>query len=148
MKRAVAILILALVAGEATGQDLRDTGRRREGVPARDGYRQLFTRVQEGLSSGSVDLFSGHMAPQVYINLTGGENGYFSGNQAHYVLAEYLRKRRLVNLKFSTMGETDSMPYATGSATLFVKGTRGIAQVYVSLARSGEGWSITQLTIY
>lgn len=148
MKRAVAILAVLLMAGEATGQDLRDTGRKRESAPARDGYRELFTRVQEGLSTGAVDRFSEHMAPQVYINLTGGENGYFSGNQAHYVLAEYLRKRRLVNLKFSTIGETDSTPYATGSATLFVKGTRGIAQVYVSLTRSGEGWNITQLTIY
>ncbi len=112
------------------------------------GYHELFGTVQRGLASGSAAAFSGNLAPQVYVNLRGGESGYYSANQAHYVLENYFKTRRLVNLKFSTIGESEANPYATGSATFVERGTRGLAQVYVSLTRSGERWIITQINIY
>lgn len=88
------------------------------------------------------------MASQVYVNLRGGESGYYSANQAHYVLENYLKSRKLVNLKFSTIGESEARPYATGSAVSVQRGIREIAQVYVSLGRSGDRWYITQINIY
>jgi hypothetical protein len=88
------------------------------------------------------------MASQVYVNLRGGESGYYSANQAHYVLENYLKSRKLVNLKFSTIGESEARPYATGSAVTVQRGIREIAQVYVSLGRSGDRWFITQINIY
>jgi hypothetical protein len=112
------------------------------------GYHDLFGAVQQGLASGSAGAFSGHFAPQVYVNLRGGESGYYSANQAHYVLENYFKTRRLVNVKFSTIGESDAAPYATGSATFVERGTRSLAQVYVSLTRSGDRWIITQINIY
>ncbi len=119
------------------------------GVPQQGrGYHELFGTVQRGLASGSAAVFSGALAPQVYVNLRGGESGYYSANQAHYVLENYFKSRRLFNVKFSTIGESDANPYATGSATFVERGTRSIAQVYVSLTRSGERWIITQINIY
>lgn len=119
------------------------------GVPQQGrGYHELFGTVQRGLASGSAAVFSGSLAPQVYVNLRGGESGYYSANQAHYVLENYFKTRRLVNVKFSTIGESDANPYATGSATFVERGTRRLAQVYVSLTRSGERWIITQINIY
>ncbi len=112
------------------------------------GYHELFGTVQRGLASGSAAAFSGNLAPQVYVNLRGGESGYYSANQAHYVLENYFKTRRLFNVKFSTIGESDANPYATGSATFVERGTRSLAQVYVSLTRSGERWIITQINIY
>ena len=113
-----------------------------------DAWRQIFARVQEGLNSGDVRSFSDHMAPQVYVNLRGGESGYYSANQAYYVLESYLKSRRLVNLSFSTIGESDARPYATGSAGFMSRGSRELAQVYVSLTQSGDRWTITQINIY
>jgi hypothetical protein len=88
------------------------------------------------------------MAPQVYVNLRGGESGYYSASQAHYVLESYLRERKLLNLNFSTIGESEAHPYATGSAISVQRGVREITQVYVSLTRSGDQWIITQINIY
>jgi hypothetical protein len=88
------------------------------------------------------------MGSQVYINLRGGESGYYSANQAYYVLDSYLKSRKLVNINFSTIGESNTRPYATGSAALVVRGNREIAQVYVSLSQVGEKWIITQINIY
>jgi hypothetical protein len=114
----------------------------------RVGYHELFSTVQQGLASGSAGTFSAHLGPQVYVNLRGGESGYYSANQAHYVLENYFKSRRLVNVKFSTIGESDANPYATGSATFVERGARSLAQVYVSLTRSGDRWIITQINIY
>jgi hypothetical protein len=88
------------------------------------------------------------MAPQVYMNLRGGESGYYSASQAHYVLEGYFKSRKLVNLNFSTIGESEARPYATGSAVFVQRGIREIAQVYVLLGRSGDRWIITQINIY
>jgi hypothetical protein len=113
-----------------------------------DAHRRIFTQVQEGLASGNVRSISSNFGSQVYMNLRGGESGYFSSNQAYYVLENYLKTRKLVNISFSTTGELESRPYATGSAALIDRGNREIAQVYVSLAQVGEKWIITQINIY
>lgn len=127
-------------------------GRQRVPAPARPlqqgRVNELFGTIQQGLANGSAASFSGNLAPQVYLNLRGGESGYYSANQVHYVLENYFKSRRLVNVKFSTIGESDASPYATGSATFVERGSRSLAQVYVSLSRSGERWIITQINIY
>ena len=136
------------IAQEAQERRERPSASGRPAQERRGGYHELFGTVQQGLASGSAGAFSGHLAPQVYINLRGGESGYYSANQAHYVLENYFKSRRLVNVKFSTIGESDANPYATGSATFIERGARSLAQVYVSLTRSGERWIITQINIY
>jgi hypothetical protein len=136
------------IAQEAQERRERSSASGRPAQEGRGGYHELFGTVQQGLASGSTGTFSSHLAPQVYVNLRGGESGYYSANQAHYVLENYFKTRRLVNVKFSTIGESDANPYATGSATFVERGTRSLAQVYVSLTRSGERWIITQINIY
>lgn len=109
---------------------------------------QVFKSVQEGILANNISLFSSRLASQVYVNLRGGESGYYSDNQVHYVLGNYLRSRKLSNFEFTTVGQSESNPYATGSAVFIVKGTREVAQVYVSLSYVGERWAITQINIY
>ena len=133
----------ALRQPQPWGQSLGEPRRQQQ-----EEYQRIFSNVQQGLSSGTVGGFSEQMAQQVYVNLRGGESGYYSANQAHYVLEKYLKSRKLVNLKFSTIGESESRPYATGSAVSVQRGIREIAQVYVSLGRSGDRWIITQINIY
>ena len=109
---------------------------------------QIFKNFQDGILANNIGLFANRLASQVYVNLRGGESGYYSENQVHYVLGNYLRARKLANFEFSTVGQSESNPYATGSAVFVVKGTREVAQVYVSLSLIGERWAITQINIY
>jgi len=118
------------------------------GRPVRSDHKQIFDTVRSGLVGGQIASFSDLMAPQVYVNLRGGESGYFSASQAYYLLENYLRTRKLSGLEFTTMGEAESTPYATGSAGYSHKGSREIAQVYVSLSEVGERWMISQIKIY
>jgi hypothetical protein len=111
-------------------------------------YREIFESVQQGLVLGNIGEFSQHLGSRVLVNLRKGENGYYSASQAYYVLENYLKTRKLVTFSFTTIGESDSNPYATGSAGLNVKGTRESIQVYVSLSWAGDRWVISQINIY
>ncbi len=110
--------------------------------------RDVFQLVQRGLTSGDVSLFSPYFAPQVMINLHGGENGTYSSGQAHYVLENYCRPRRFGHFTFTTIEDSGSNPYATGSVAFNYRGRRELAQVYVSLTQSGNRWVIAQINIY
>lgn len=115
---------------------------------SRDGYRELFAVIEKSLNNGNVSALTPYLAPQVQVNIRGGESGYYSATQTYYLLENYFRSRKVLGFEFSTIGESDSNPYATGGANLNFKGTRELAQVYVSLARSGQQWRITQINIY
>lgn len=110
--------------------------------------RVVFTDVQRGIASGNISAFSAHLHSQVHITLRGGESGLYSANQAYYLLQNYFRERRPVSFVFTTYGDTDSTPYATGSAAFNARGSRQHVQIYVALAASGERWVITHINIY
>jgi hypothetical protein len=120
---------------------------RRELPPQADA-REVFGAVEKGIVGASVDSFARHFASPIYLNLQGGETGSFSSSQAFYILDSYLRTRKPVGFRFSTIGSLDKSPFATGSGTFQKKGAWEIGQVYVSLAPSGDRWLITQINIY
>lgn len=117
---------------------------------AAGGLRQqaVFDDVEAAISSGEVSLLTRHFGPQVEVNLRDGESGTFSANQAFYLLENFFRTRRFGKLRFSTIGESDATPYATGSAECVHDGNRQRVQVYVALTSVGKKHVITQLNIY
>lgn len=130
----------SVVYGLSTGQE--------RATQSRNGYRDLFAVIEKSLNNGNISALTPYLAPQVQVNIRGGESGYYSASQAYYLLENYFRSRKVLGFGFSTIGESDSNPYATGGANLNFKGTRELAQVYVSLSRSGQQWRITQINIY
>jgi hypothetical protein len=138
-------------APPATTNLLQDSAQSRQpAAPPSNGSscREVFEKVQGGLYAGSVGLFSRYFSSQVLVNLRGGESGYYSASQAHYILESYLKPRRLARFAFSTIVEAGTNPYATGSVAFNYRGNRDYAQVYVSLSLDGDRWMITQINIY
>jgi hypothetical protein len=60
----------------------------------------------------------------------------------------FLRDRKPVSFTFTTFGESESTPYATGNAAFAFRGVRQHAQIYVALAPEGGRWVITLINIY
>jgi len=112
------------------------------------GFRTVVDSIEQGIVSGNVQVFSGHLARQIYITLRGKEGGYFSANQAFYILQEYFSSRHAVNFRFTTVNADIANPYATGGGTFFVKGNPEILQLYVALARADGRWVIAQFNVY
>jgi hypothetical protein len=64
------------------------------------------------------------------------------------LLEDFFKVRKVVSFEFSQVGESETTPYATGSAMFSTKGMRETAQVYVGLMRWGERWVIAEINIY
>jgi hypothetical protein len=152
---AVPIVLLILLAIAAFQPHSPAFGAGKQELPSQRGqgalkedYRKLFGVIQSSLNGGNISAIAQHLAPQVQVNFRGAENGYYSASQTFYLLENYFRSRKVLGFEFSTIGESDSNPYATGGASFNFKGTREYAQVYVSLSHSGQKWVITQINIY
>jgi len=110
--------------------------------------RQILTEIQAGIAKGDARLFADHLGPQVYMSLKGTEGGYYSANQALYVLQSFLSIHRPISFTFSTQGEQEDNPFATGRGFFIAKGLRESAQVYVSLTRSDGRWVVVEFNVY
>jgi hypothetical protein len=110
--------------------------------------RQILTEIQAGIAKGDASLFADHLGPQVFLSLKGAEGGYYSANQALYVLQGFFSVHRPISFAFSTQGEVEDSPFATGRGFFTAKGQRESAQVYVSLTRSEGRWVVAEFNIY
>jgi len=141
------ILLLAVMSGGAA-DSCRCQDAVVDSLPPSRQCQAVFDDVQSAISSGNVALLASHFGAQIDISLRGSESGTFSANQAFYVFDDFFRTRKFGRLRFSTIGQVDASPYATGSAELMYNGTRQLVQVYVALSTAGEKHVITQLNIY
>jgi len=110
--------------------------------------RTLFETIEQAIPDGAVDRFSNHFDKQIFVNITRGENGYFSSDQAASLLQHYLETRKVISFKFSRVNEKGATPYATGRLVSIYRGTLESAQVYVSCSLQASEWVIGQFNIY
>jgi hypothetical protein len=108
----------------------------------------IFSDIQAGLRSGDVTLFSKNLAKQVYLNLPDIAGGFFSDNQATYILKDYLKAHRMVSFKLSTTNMTGPTPFATGGGTYLRRGNPELIQVYIALKKSADRWVIAQFSVF
>lgn len=107
----------------------------------------VFDEIETAINSGDVSVLSRYLSSQTYFSLTNGINGYYSSNQAYYVLEDFFKVYRITKFKLNNVRTGISNPYATGTYYFDYRGRRSSAQVYISLTRSGSNWNISQLTI-
>lgn len=109
--------------------------------------KKAFNRIEKGISSGNVSDLSGYFSSQIYLNLSNGISGYYSSNQAYYVLEDFFNTYHVTDFKFDNIQDGEANMYATGSYHFLFKGKRDVAQVYVSVRHTGKKWKITQINI-
>ncbi len=108
--------------------------------------QKIFSEIEQGILAGNVNIFSEYFSSQTYISLSSGQNGYYSANQAFYVLQDYFNLHQAINFKFTAMNTTQN-PYATGVYSFESRSKRGSAQFFISLKQINNSWQISQFTI-
>jgi hypothetical protein len=81
------------------------------------------------------------------LNLSNGVSGYYSSNQAYFVIQEFLKTHQVISLKINDIQADEENVYATGTYNFVESGKRESTQLYISLKRSSKKWKITQITI-
>jgi hypothetical protein len=113
----------------------------------RNPTKMVFNQIEAGISKGSVSVISKYFGSQTYLSLSNGKSGYYSSNQAFYVLEDFFKIYKVASFRFNNISSDENIPYATGVYNFEFKGKRNTAQVYISLKKAGSGWKITQITI-
>ncbi len=117
-------------------------------IPIQADARRLFAIIEQSILGSSLTSASSHFARQVFVNVSGGESGYFSANQTVSILQRYFSSRSSLAFEFSRFSDTGSTPYATGRLSFIARGRRESAQVYVSLRFQDSRWVISQFNVY
>lgn len=60
---------------------------------------KIFSEIESGILNSDVKKFSQYFSPQPYISLINGVNGYYSSNQAFYILEKFFNEYRVVSFK-------------------------------------------------
>ena len=146
-KNIIIVLLLEIILGSLmAAQDVKhSTGltRGNQRTPANN----VFVQIEEAISKGDVKALSGFLGPQTYFSLTNGKSGYFSSNQAFYVLEDFFKIYNITAFRLNNVHSDESNPYATGVCAYEYKGKRNNAQVYISLKYAGRSWQISQISI-
>ena len=107
----------------------------------------IFREIESGVKEGNVERISKYFGQQTYFSFSNGTNGYYSSNQAFYVLEDFLKLYRVTSFKLDNIKSDNNHSYATGEYNYDNKGQRSSAKVYISIKKIGTNWIITQFTI-
>lgn len=154
MKRLIYILIIALfvISSGAYGQNKRS-------IIPRDHFREKteqrnfplpeveFENVIDGLNTGNIAQISRYFSSQVYLSLRSGERGYYSNNQAYYLIDNFFRIYAPISFQTTSRMMESNTPYLAGKLFCRFKGSIEVFQLYLSLYWNGYRWEITQISI-
>lgn len=107
----------------------------------------IFNDIESGIIANDVEQISKYFSPQPYISLINGVNGYYSSNQAYYILEDFFTTYKVISFKIGETKSDESVSYAKGEYYFEKKGKREAAHLYVTLSKSGSKWQITQISI-
>lgn len=107
----------------------------------------IFKQIEYGIAKGDVSVLFPYLDSQTYLSLSNGIRGYYSANQAYYVLEDFFRIYNVTSFRFDNIRADESSPYATGVYYFDFKGKRNNVQAYIAVKKTGNSWKISQITI-
>jgi len=107
----------------------------------------IFQEIENGIVESDVSKIARYFSQKPYLSFSNGVTGYYSSNQAYYVLEDFFNIYKVISFKFDHKKNDDSVSYATGTYYYESKGKRDSAQVYVTISKIGDNWFITQISI-
>ena len=107
----------------------------------------ILNNIEEGILNNDIKSISQYFTSQPYISLINGVNGYYSSNQAYYILEDFFDTYKVVQFKFEEKKTEEAVSYGKGSYFYEKKGKREKAHLYLTLSKYGSKWYITQISI-
>lgn len=107
----------------------------------------IFSDIETGILSNDVQKIAKHFSPQPYISLLNGVNGYYSSNQAYYILEDFFNSFKVISFEMSETKIEDAISFGKGDYYFEKKGKREVAHLYITLSKSGSRWYISQISI-
>jgi len=109
--------------------------------------KRIFSEIENDFAEGRVSKISNLFNAQTYFSLSNSVSGYYSSNQAFYILQDFFKIHQVISFRFTNIYSDPNYPYATGNYFYEHKGKRESAKVFVALKRISGNLKITQITI-
>ncbi len=123
-------------------QNLQEKEYRTQNLPETE-----FENIIDGFNNGTVNQISRYFSGKVYLSLRTGERGYYSSNQAYYLIENFFRIYQPVNFQVTSRMIESSSPYLAGKLYCRFKSSIEIFQIYLNLFWNGSRWEVTQISI-
>jgi hypothetical protein len=107
----------------------------------------ILDELESGIVNNQMQSISKYFSSQPYISLINGVNGYYSSNQAYYILKDFFNSYKVVSFRFEEKNTEGSLSYGKGEYYFEKKGKRKVAHLYITLSKAGSKWYITQISI-
>ena len=108
---------------------------------------EILEEIEIGFSKTKLSAISPHLSSQIYLSFINGVSGYYSANQAYYVLENFINEYKVISFKFDSFNFNTITPYAKGTYNYEHKGNRSEAKVYLTMKLTSKSWKITQISI-
>jgi hypothetical protein len=107
----------------------------------------ILDEIESGILNNNMQVISNFFSSQPYISLINGVNGYYSSNQAYYILEDFFNSFKVVSFRFEEKKNEEQISYGKGTYYFEKKGKREVAHLYITLSKAGSKWYITQISI-
>jgi hypothetical protein len=107
----------------------------------------ILDEIESGILNNNMQVISNFFSSQPYISLINGVNGYYSSNQAYYILEDFFNSFKVVSFRFEEKKTEEQISYGKGTYYFEKKGKREVAHLYITLSKAGSKWYITQISI-
>lgn len=111
-----------------------------------DAVRSVFYDIEKAVLNNDIQTLSGYFNSQTYVSLTNGTSGYYSSNQAFYVLKDFININRITSFKYTGINTDTDTPFATGSYNYEYRGRRVTSGFFITLSKVNKSWKITQIS--
>lgn len=111
------------------------------------GVYNIFKDIENSISKADVKYITKLLNGQTYFSLSNGTSGYYTSNQAYYILEDFFNVYKVTVFRLKSINTGSPNPYATGVYNYEFRGQRSTAQVYIALKPAGKHWRISQITI-
>jgi len=150
VKRIIVISFVILITASALSLSFaqrRSLHNKRNFIKRNTVVFTIFKEIENSFSKSDIGKIARKLSGQTYLNLMDKINGYYSSNQAYYVLKEFFENYHIVRFKFQNIVTDNNNPYATGKYIYVHRRKQDIARVYIAIKLVGHFWKITQITI-
>lgn len=108
---------------------------------------ELLDTIEQAIADSHYENISPYLSEQTYLSFLNGVNGYYSSNQAYYILEDFFKEYKVISFNLNEIRLNTLTPFATGICYYDNKGNRDEANIYITLKLTGTTWKITQMTI-
>ena len=108
---------------------------------------EILEEIEMGISKTELSAIYPHLSSQIYLSFINGVSGYYSANQAYYVLEKFINEYKVISFKFDSFNFNTITPFAKGNYNYEYKGNRSEAKVYLTLKLTSKSYKITQISI-